>query len=664
MKHFGKRSLCAIVILFLAMLSVTTVRAEFQKTKIAVLDFEMIGDKMETASIGAIISEWFITGIVKSGRFDVVERAMLQKILAEQKLGASGVIDEQSAAALGKVLGVKAIISGSLLKLEDAIDINARVISVESGSIIAAENIRSSAKSDLHALVDELIARILLNFPLTGYVVKKGEKTAIIDLGLDSGLTVSTEFIVYREGEVIKHPKTGEVLDVEQIHTGRLRITKVSKNVAEGSIVSEENNGGILYGQMVKSVKREAASTKAKEKGEPRGTAAPPTVEKPAVVEKPESKPEEMPAAKTADPPPPKPAPPAKTVKVKAEKKKVEPEPQVAAAPPPPPVAPPPKPEVKPAGDAKVAIFPWVMVDDGGRFTGFLVDRLQYYLADAPGLELAASFYQLKNVASFSAGRAATFFNGSTPNLEELRRTSKELGADVAVVGKLDVHCRYSDECTLESIEVFVVDLASGAVTKETGTSGVDAYANDGIDRTAAKAIRDFAATRRAAGAATTPASVGGARADGDSSSYRVALFPWLMNGSADSFAGILADRINYHLGDVDKAKLTHAAYSLKGVTPLKGLKAASYVGHSGPKIEELREKGRELGVNAAIVGQLNVRCRFADQCSVESLNAYFIDLADGRVVEQSAGGGGESYAQDAIDGAIGKLCRQIVARK
>jgi TolB-like protein len=60
-------------------------------------------------------------------------------------------IDEQSA-ALGKVLGVKVIISGSLLKLQDAIDINARVISVENGAIIAAENIRSSAKSDLHAL--------------------------------------------------------------------------------------------------------------------------------------------------------------------------------------------------------------------------------------------------------------------------------------------------------------------------------------------------------------------------------------------------------------------------------------------------------------------------------------------------------------------------------
>lgn len=266
MNHLASRFLLTVVVLLVALLSTTVVRAEFQRTRIAVLDFEMIGDRTETAALGAIISEWFTTGIVKSGRFDVVERAMLLKILAEQKLGASGMVDEQSVAVLGKVLGVKAIISGSLLKLQDVVEINARVVGVENGAVIVAENIRGSAKSDLHALVDELIGRILLNFPLTGYVVKKGDKTAIIDIGLDSGLATGTEFIVYREGEVIKHPKTGEVLEVEQIHTGRLRIVKVSKNVAEATIVSEEDNGGIQSGQMVKSIKKDAANAKGNQK--------------------------------------------------------------------------------------------------------------------------------------------------------------------------------------------------------------------------------------------------------------------------------------------------------------------------------------------------------------------------------------------------------------
>lgn len=497
MKQFHNSLLLALLAALFVVLVGVPARAEFQKTKIAVLDFEMIGDKMETASMGAIISEWFITNIVKSGRFDVVERAMLQKILAEQKLGTSGMLDEQSAATLGKVLGVKAIISGSLLKLQDAIDINARVISVESGSIIAAENIRSSGKSDLYALVDELIGRILLNFPLTGYVVKKGDGTAIIDLGLDSGLTAGTEFIVYREGEVIKHPKTGEVLDVEQIHTGRLRIAKVSKNVAEGTIVSEENNGGIQYGQLVKSVKQEAPTAKGKAKvggGEPRSAVAAPAAEAPAPPAKPEAKTSSEPADKVSGPPA-KAAPPAKTAKVKADKKKGEIETPVAVAPVPAPVAPSPKAEVKATGSLKVAIFPWMMHGDGASFAGILADRIQYHLTETPGLVLAASSYQLKNVAALGSAQAKTYFRGSDPNLEELRKKGKELGVDVAVIGTLNVHCRYSDECTLRFIEAYVIDLETGARSKETGLS--DSYAREGINSAVAKVIKGFAAARR-----------------------------------------------------------------------------------------------------------------------------------------------------------------------
>jgi TolB-like protein len=664
MKHFRNCLLLSLLAALLLVLAGVPARAEFQKTKIAVLDFEMIGDKMETASMGAIISEWFITGIVKSGRFDVVERAMLQKILSEQKLGTSGMIDEQSAAALGKVLGVKAIISGSLLKLQDAVDINARVISVESGSIIAAENIRSSGKSDLHALVDELIGRILQNFPLTGYVVKKGDKTAIIDLGLDSGLSVGTEFIVYREGEVIKHPKTGEVLDVEQIHTGRLRIAKVSKNVAEGTIVREESNGGIQYGQMVKSVKKEETIAKGKEKV---GTVAPSAAEASAPPVKPEAKIESKSEDKSestdkAAAPSAKAAAPAKATKVKADKKKVETEPPVPTAPVPAPVAPPPKFEEKAGGDLKVAIFPWVMRGDGGSFAGILADRIRYHLADGPGLVLTASSYQIKNVADFGAERAQEYFRGSDPNLEALRKKGKELGVDVAVIGTLNVHCRYSDECSLRSIEAYVIDLESGAMSKETGLSHIDAYANEGINSAVSKAIKGFAAARRQkdGGAKITQNKV----SRGGSGEYRVAVFPWLMGGAADTFAGILADRLFYHLAEVKQVKLTHAAYTIKGVTMMSGLKASTYVGSSGPNVEELRRKGGELGVDGAIVGRLNVRCRFADQCSVESMTAYFVDLDDGTVLSQSGDSGMDSYAQDAIDATIVRLSRQLAARR
>jgi TolB-like protein len=254
----SKKSILKIIHIFAGMLIMTSifatpVLAEFQRTKIAVLDFASIGEKLEPESIGTILSEWFITSIVKSGRFDVVERAMLQKIVAEQKLSTTGLVDESTASQLGKLLGVEVIITGSILKLRNSIDINARIINVQSGSIIAAENISTDTDKDYHDLVKQLTAKIMQNFPLTGYIVKKDNKIATIDLGMISGLAVGTEFVVYKEGEIIKHPKTGEVLDVEKIQTGQIRITKVDSNVAIGDILSEVGEG-IQYGQMVKSV--------------------------------------------------------------------------------------------------------------------------------------------------------------------------------------------------------------------------------------------------------------------------------------------------------------------------------------------------------------------------------------------------------------------------
>jgi formylglycine-generating enzyme required for sulfatase activity/TolB-like protein len=243
--------------------------AEFKKTKIAVLDFELKGDSFKTKDMGGIVAEWFTTALVQDGRFQVVERALLKKIVDEQKLGMTGLIDENSSAQLGKILGVRTIISGSVLQLEDAIEVNARIINVSTGSIVAAENLRSENTSDnLKELIERLTSNIVKNFPLTGYVVKKRGNTVLIDLGTTSRLQIGMEFIVYKEGDVIKHPKTGEVLEVDQIRTGIIKITEMSTNTATGEIIQEEPKQEIRYGQLVQSILKNGPP---EEKPEPKG---------------------------------------------------------------------------------------------------------------------------------------------------------------------------------------------------------------------------------------------------------------------------------------------------------------------------------------------------------------------------------------------------------
>ncbi len=249
------RSLTKILFLFIIVfITPLCASAEFSKTKIAVLDFQLQGENFDNKDMGTIVAEWFITAMVREGRFDVVERRMLEKILGEQKLAMTGVVDATSATQIGKLLGVKVIITGSVMKFKEVTEINARIIDVESASIIAAENLKSTATAKLQDMVIEMSEKIIKNFPLEGYVVNRSGDSVTLDLGIRTGVKSGMRFIVFKEGQIIKHPKTGEVLDVERIETGKITITTVSQKICTAKIDEETSPGSINYSQLVKSL--------------------------------------------------------------------------------------------------------------------------------------------------------------------------------------------------------------------------------------------------------------------------------------------------------------------------------------------------------------------------------------------------------------------------
>lgn len=86
----------------------TVVRGEFDPAaRVAVLPFS--GRDEETA---LSLAEAFSTYLMDAG-FEVVERAQLEKVLAEQKVSLSGALDEADIANVGKLAGVRAVVTGS-----------------------------------------------------------------------------------------------------------------------------------------------------------------------------------------------------------------------------------------------------------------------------------------------------------------------------------------------------------------------------------------------------------------------------------------------------------------------------------------------------------------------------------------------------------------------
>ena len=62
--------------------------------------------------VGEGITDMITTELVQSGEYTVIERDQLDQLLKEQDLGQSGIVTPQSAAQVGKVLGVELAVYG------------------------------------------------------------------------------------------------------------------------------------------------------------------------------------------------------------------------------------------------------------------------------------------------------------------------------------------------------------------------------------------------------------------------------------------------------------------------------------------------------------------------------------------------------------------------
>jgi curli biogenesis system outer membrane secretion channel CsgG len=92
-----------------------------RKKRVAVFDFDYATVHGGVAAIfgqdvdvGKGISDLLVTDLVKDGTYSVIERKALDKILKEQNFSNSDRADPNSAAKIGKLLGVDAIIVGSI----------------------------------------------------------------------------------------------------------------------------------------------------------------------------------------------------------------------------------------------------------------------------------------------------------------------------------------------------------------------------------------------------------------------------------------------------------------------------------------------------------------------------------------------------------------------
>ena len=246
------RPSCILLIVTLALWASYVSAAS--RTRIAVVDLESQGEKAKSEELGKIAAQWLSTAFVNQGRFDVIERQALVKVIEEQQLGVTGVIDVNTAAQLGRVLGATYIVTGAVISHKQGIDLNVKIIETESATIKVADRLAANNVGTMSNKIGPFVAQLVSKFPLRGFIIHQKGDAFILDVGKEVGAKGGMKFEVYREGEIIKHPVSGEILGVEKIPTGTLEVTEVQEKLAFARIIEQKTNETVAVGQNVVSL--------------------------------------------------------------------------------------------------------------------------------------------------------------------------------------------------------------------------------------------------------------------------------------------------------------------------------------------------------------------------------------------------------------------------
>jgi curli biogenesis system outer membrane secretion channel CsgG len=269
------------------------------KKRVAVFDFDNAAVQggprspffqTDTPNIGKAAADLLITRLVQDATVSVIERNAIDKLLAEQNFTNSDRTDPTTAAKLGRILGVDAIIMGTITHY-DYVDkttgggghffggystkrkhdikakvlISARLVSPDTAEVLAAseglgEVDRKGVKVDIrdnaslnpmmagHAdnpimnecmdkAIAQLAAQLQQQFPrlpprspvIDGLVADANESgRLVLNVGAQHGVKVGDHLQIWRAGKEIKDPDTGKVLLHEDTLIGEAIVTTVN----------------------------------------------------------------------------------------------------------------------------------------------------------------------------------------------------------------------------------------------------------------------------------------------------------------------------------------------------------------------------------------------------------------------------------------------------
>jgi len=114
-----------------------TLGSLFSMETVAIIDLEPFGVSSDDAKA---LTQRLTSQMIQIGKYTIVERSEMKRLLDEQKFQYSGCVDVACAVEIGKMLGAKTMVVGSVSKVGTVYSVDARMIDVKSAENYISAN--------------------------------------------------------------------------------------------------------------------------------------------------------------------------------------------------------------------------------------------------------------------------------------------------------------------------------------------------------------------------------------------------------------------------------------------------------------------------------------------------------------------------------------------
>jgi hypothetical protein len=192
---------------------------------------------IKALGVNEIEKEYILSKVTESlhfsRRIQVVERAVLDKLLEELKLSSSQLADPTTALRIGRILSAQMMATGSIMRDKNDWQVNLRLIETETTSIKAAITQSVQAK-DTEVVAEgfgqNILSKIREIYPLQGTVLSFDKNTVVLDIGAKDGVTVGLKMKVLSKTEGIG------------AEIGRLEIISIDEDTSNARIVTQSGD--------------------------------------------------------------------------------------------------------------------------------------------------------------------------------------------------------------------------------------------------------------------------------------------------------------------------------------------------------------------------------------------------------------------------------------